>query len=68
MTWDDWHTNHRILTQVGTEVASAETYILQAQEHLVTLHLLSGDIYNRHLAFFLNLYCFHYLTVRLFDN
>ena len=59
MAWYHWHLYHGVLAQVGTEVASAEAYIFQTQEYLVGFHLLSGDIYDRHLALFLNLYCFH---------
>ena len=59
MAGNDRHAHHGVLAQISTEVGTTKSYILQAQEHLVGLHLLCGNVYNFHLAQARNLYCFH---------
>ena len=39
------HLHHRVTTQVGTQVAATETYILHAKEHLTGTGFLRDDVY-----------------------
>ena len=59
MTRDHRHLDHRVLSQIGTEIRPAESDILQTQKHLVGMQLLLRNVYDLHLTQTRNLYCFH---------